>query len=234
MALPKLNDVPKYDVTIPSTKQSIRFRPFLVKEQKILLMALETKDEKSILSAITDTLESCIVDPVNLSSFTSFDVEYLFTQIRGKSVGESSTLLFNCTECSHSNEVKIDITEIKIDVPKNISSIKLNDQYMLDMKYPSYMDMLEQETLSESDTDKIYNTIMICLDKLKTEDDIISFSDEPREEVSSFLEQLTTEQFEKVMEFVNNIPTLKHELTFECEQCNHNNKAILQGISDFF
>lgn len=234
MALPQLNDVPKYDVIIPSSKQSVRFRPFLVKEQKILLMALETKDEKSILNAITDTLKSCIIDPISINLLTSFDVEYLFTQIRSKSVGESSEILFNCTECDHSNKVVLDLTKLKIDIPDINKNISLNDQYTLVMKYPSYHDLLTLETKSTTDTDRIYNTIVICMDQLKTDNELISFSDESYEEISTFLEQLDTTQFEQIMEFINNIPTLKHELTFKCESCGHNNKAILQGISDFF
>ena len=113
MALPKLNDAPKDEVIIPSTKQEIRFRPFLVKEQKILLMALETKDEKSVLSAITDTLTSCIIDDINISRLTSFDVEYLFTQIRAKSVGETANMIFKCTECEAENEVDLKLDDIK-------------------------------------------------------------------------------------------------------------------------
>ena len=150
MALPKLNDAPKYDVIIPSTKQEIRFRPFLVKEQKILLMALETKDQKSILNAITDTLKSCIVDEINVSRLTSFDVEYLFTQIRAKSVGESTKIGFLCTKCETENEVTIKLDDIKIDVPKKKMSVAINDQYTIDMKYPTYMSMLNENIDSES------------------------------------------------------------------------------------
>lgn len=234
MALPKINDVPKYEAVIPSTQQTIRFRPFLVKEQKILLMALETKDEKSILNSITDTLESCVVDPVNISKLTSFDVEYLFTQIRGKSVGESTTIGFFCTECETENEVKIKLADIKIDVPKKDMSVKINDSYTIQMKYPTYLSMLNEEVNSESDVERIYNTLVMCLDKLKTDDEIIEFSEEPKEEIMAFIEQLSTKQFEKIMEFVNSIPALRHEINFDCTSCGHSNTSILQGISDFF
>jgi hypothetical protein len=234
MALPKLNDVPKYDVIIPSTKQEIRFRPFLVKEQKILLMALETKDQKSILNAITDTLKSCIIDEININRLTSFDVEYLFTQIRAKSVGESTKIGFLCTECEAENEVAIKLDDIAIDVPKKNMSVRLNDQYTIDMKYPTYMAMLSEDVDSESGVDQIYNTLILCLDKLKTDDDIIEFANESKEEIMSFIEQLSTAQFEKIMDFINSIPSLHHELNFDCTACGHENKAVLQGINDFF
>ena len=234
MALPKINDVPKYEAIIPSTKQTVRFRPFLVKEQKILLMALETKDEKSILNSITDTLESCVVDPINISKLTSFDVEYLFTQIRGKSVGESTTIGFLCTECETENEVKIKLADIKIDVPKKNMSVEINESYTIEMKYPTYLSMLNEEVNSESDVERIYNTLVMCLDKLKTDDEIIEFSEEPKEEIMAFIEQLSTKQFEKIMEFVNSIPALRHEISFDCKNCGHKNNSTLQGISDFF
>jgi len=234
MALPKLNDVPKYDVIIPSTKQEIRFRPFLVKEQKILLMALETKDQKSILNAITDTLKSCIIDEININRLTSFDVEYLFTQIRAKSVGESTKIGFLCTECEAENEVTIKLDDITIDVPKKNMSVRLNDQYTIDMKYPTYMAMLSEDIDSESGVDQIYNTLILCLDKLRTDDDIIEFANESKEEIMSFIEQLSTAQFEKIMDFINSIPSLHHELNFDCTACGHENKAVLQGINDFF
>ena len=234
MALPKLNDSPRYEIELPSTKQKIKFRPFLVKEQKILLMALETKDQKSILNAITDTLKSCIIDDINLSRLTAFDVEYLFTQIRAKSVGESTKIGFLCTECDAENEITIQLDDISIDVPKKNMSIILNDQYTIDMKYPTYMAMLNEDTDSESGVDQIYNTLILCLDKLKTNDDIIEFADESKEEIMSFIEQLSTTQFEKIMDFINNIPSLQHELNFDCAECGHKNKAVLQGMNDFF
>lgn len=234
MALPKLNDAPKYEVIIPSTKQEIRFRPFLVKEQKILLMALETKDEKSVLSAITDTLTSCIIDDINISRLTSFDVEYLFTQIRAKSVGETANMIFKCTECEAENEVDLKLDDIKIEVPIKDMSVKLNDEYTIDMKYPTYLAMLNEEAAAETDVDRIYNTLILCLDKLRTSEEVIEFSTESKKDIMNFVEQLSTVQFEKIMNFVNNIPTLKHELVFNCSSCKHDNRAILQGINDFF
>jgi len=234
MALPKFNDVPKYDVEIPSTKQKIRYRPFLVKEQKILLMALETKDQKSILAAITDTLESCIEDNIMIRQLTSFDVEYLFTQIRSKSVGEKTTIGFYCTECEEQTDVEIDLSTINIDVPDINKTIELNEQYKLDMKYPTYFGLLEDEINSESNIEQIYRMLILCLDKLKTDDEIIDFADESKEDIMNFIEQLTTGQFDKIMDFVNKIPALQHDVEFECTGCGHKNTSTLQGISDFF
>jgi hypothetical protein len=223
-----------YDLVIPSSGKKIRFRPFLVKEQKILLMALETKDKRSILNAITDTLKSCIIDDIYVSRLTAFDVEYLFTQIRAKSVGESTDIGFLCTKCETENEVKIKLDDIKIDVPKKNMSVKINDQYTIDMKYPSYVSMLNDEINTDSGVETIYNTLILCLDKLRTDEEIIEFANESKEEVQSFIEQLSTKQFTDILEFVNDIPSLRHELTFDCTNCGHKNNAVLQGINDFF
>ena len=114
MALPKLNDMPKYSVTIPSLKREVRIRPFVVKEEKILLVAMESQDPKQIAHAIIDTIESCVQDDIDTQKMTSYDVEYLFTQIRGKSVGETTNIGVNCPSCEHQNEVTVNLSEIKI------------------------------------------------------------------------------------------------------------------------
>lgn len=236
MALPQLNDIPKYETIIPSTKKSVRFRPFLVKEQKVLLMALESQDEKNLVHAITDTLESCIIDPIKLSNLTTFDVEYLFTQIRSKAVGESTNVGLNCKSCEHTNEIKINLDKINIEVPKKIPSIKINDTYTLTMRYPSYKQAIEMELAEDNKTitQQMYNAIIASLDTLQTDDEVIQFDDEPKEEIERFLEQLNGQQFEQLLKFVQEMPKLKHEIDYICESCGEQNKVVLEGMSDFF
>src|SRR6056300_818118 len=118
MALPKLNETPKYEVEIPSTGKTVRFRPYLVKEEKVLMMAFESGDQKAALRAIVDTIEACIVDKIDATNLATFDVEYLFTQIRSKSVGESSTLMIKCKECEKQNEYKFDVSQVNVNVEK--------------------------------------------------------------------------------------------------------------------
>ena len=134
MALPKLNDMPKYSVTIPSSKQEVRIRPFVVKEEKILLIAMESQDPKQIANAILDTIVSCTEEQIDANSLTSYDVEYLFLQIRGKSVGEKSNVILKCMECGHDNEVTIDLGDIKIEGNIPDKKIKITDQISLEMK----------------------------------------------------------------------------------------------------
>jgi hypothetical protein len=236
MALPRINALPKYKIEIPSTGEQYDYRPFLTKEQKVLLIALETQDEKQILSAITNTIEAC-VENINMNKLTTFDVEYIFTQIRSKSVGEKSHIGIKCTNCEHTNEVTVNVEEIKIEVPdKKSSMIRLNDEYTLKMKFPNYVHMLNNDRLknSESATGMLIELIIGCLDSLKSEDENINFKDEPIEEVEAFVDSLTSDQFNAIMDFVNTIPKLKHKVEFVCESCGTENSRELVGINDFF
>jgi len=236
MALPKLNDLPNYELVIPSTGNTVSYRPFLVKEQKVLLMALESQDEKQILRAMIDTIKSCINDPIKIESLATFDIEYIFTQLRSKSTGETSKVNLKCTECEEYTEVAINLNDIKIDVDKKNEMIQLTDQYSLKMKYPQYSGLLLQTESDDADTltNAIFEMIIMCLDELRTEEEIIKFSDEPREEIENFLEGLTTTQLDLIMNFVNNLPKLKHTVDFNCNACNHENSLTLQGLQDFF
>ena len=234
MALPKINDTPKYELIIPSTKKKVKFRPFLVKEQKILLLALETKDDKNILSSIIDTIEACIIDDINVNELSSFDVEYLFVQIRSSSVGEKAQLGFACTQCEETNQVTVDVSKINIDMPKVEKNIKITDDYTLVMKYPSYKHILNEKIDHESTTEALYQNVILYLDKLKSEEELINFADEPKEEIKAFIDNLTPEQFEPIFEFVNNMPKLYHEVKYSCEHCGKENRAVMEGINDFF
>ena len=237
MALPQVNEVPSYFLTIPSTKKEIKFRPFLVKEQKILLIALETRNQKDILNAITSTINSCMLDEINVDKLSTFDVEYMFTQIRSKSVGETSTILVKCDGCEVENEVTINLEHIEVIPDDTVSDmVKLNDTYTLKLRYPKYEHMLD-ESFRDTETPvskTIYHFTLGCLDSLMTEEENIVFDDEPREEVEKFLESLTNEQFENIMKFVNAIPRLEKKVEFNCIGCEKTNEYVLQGIEDFF
>lgn len=223
-------------MTIPSSGKIHSYRPFLTKEQKVLLIALESRDEKQILSSITDTIEVCVED-IDMSKLTTFDVEYIFTQIRAKSVGEKSHVGIKCNKCEHTNAVSINIEEIDIKVPdKKIFNVKLNDEYTLKMKFPNYIHMLNNDRLknSKTATGMLIELIIGCLDSLISENEQIKFSDEPIEEIEAFVDSLTSDQFNMVMEFINSIPKLRHKVDFVCESCNAENTRELVGINDFF
>jgi len=237
MALPKFNDIPQYELTIPSTKNKVSYRPFLVKEQKVLLIALESQDEKQVLNAIMNTIESCILDPIDVKKLSTFDVEYIFIQIRTKSAGETSDIGLACSnaDCDHTNKVSVKLEDIKIDLPNEIKSIKINDQYTLVLKYPNYQELLNEVDLNDkSQVNQLYGLLTSCLGSLNTDEERISFLDETKEEIEGFLNQLTTDQFAEVMSFANNLPKLKHDVSYKCEECGNENIRTLEGLADFF
>jgi orotidine-5'-phosphate decarboxylase len=236
MALPKINDVPKYDLVIPSTKQSVKYRPFFVKEQKVLLMAMESQDQRQIINTITDTIQACLQTQVDFNKLTAFDLEYLFVQIRAKSVGERSNLSLKCQECDNSTAVVVDLEKITVDVPKTTMSIKLNDKFTLKLRYPTHNAIMQNDALqnAKSATELLHQTIITCLDSLQSQTENIRFDDEPRDEVANFLEALTSQQFDQIVLFVQNIPKLTHTVSFDCNHCKHHNDITLQGIRDFF
>ena len=237
MALPKLNDMPKYSVTIPSLKQEVRVRPFVVKEEKILLIAMESKDPKQIAHAIIDTIRSCVEDEFDTNKLTSYDVEYLFTQIRGKSVGETSTVLISCPDCEKDNEVTVNINELKIQGEIPNSKIKISDTITIEMKPPSYLQIAENEKImSENSTtmDRVFGLLISSIDAVLTEEERFSFKDATHQEATEFLESMSQEQFAKVRKYMEEQPSLKHDIEYDCVGCGKHQKLTLEGMQDFF
>jgi hypothetical protein len=235
MALPKLNESIKYTTKIPSTGKEVKFRPFLIKEEKILLIAMESQDQKIIINAIGDTVNSCMIEDIDIFEMPIFDLEYLFLQIRSKSVGETSSVNIGCKSCNHKNEVIIPIDDIKVTNPKTDKNIKLNDEITLSMQYPSLNDILKTNALdNNTEIERNMETFYACLEAVETEEERFMVKDEPHEEIVNFVESLTSSQFEKIKKFVDSIPSLRHTLKFNCESCDTENTRILQGTNDFF
>ena len=198
MALPVLsNDKPMYEVQIPSTQETFKFRPFLVKEQKSLLVAYESQDMKQILNAMLNCIETC-VPGINVKDLATFDVDYIFTQVRAKSVGESATILSACVECNEENEVKINLEDIKMESSEiKTKVIPITDKINVEMKYPTYNDMLGNPNFMKQGTNQteiLFESIVSCMHSVQTEDDNIVISLEPREEIEKFVNSLNNEQ----------------------------------------
>jgi len=235
MALPKLNTSPKYEIVIPSSQQKVKFRPYLVKEEKVLMMAMESQDQRQVLGAVVDTIMACIEDPIQRSKLTTFDVEYLFTQIRSKSVGEVAKIGLNCKECEHQNEVDVRLDEITIDVPKLENKFEIQDGITVKMRWPVYDSMMDMAAAQdESVTQQTFDLIAECIESVITEDENINLKDEPKAEVQEFIESLSSASFSKIKNFIDNMPRMKHEIKFTCEKCQHENSRMLEGINDFF
>lgn len=235
MALPKLNSAPVYEMTIPSSGKGVTYRPFLVKEQKNLLIAFEAQNRRDIVRAIVRTIESCVENELD-ESLTTFDIDYMFTKIRSKSVGETSKITIPCEHCETRNEVSVELdsVEVKGDVVDDI--IQLTDDITIKMKYPTYEEFLSNQNLSESPTmtETLIQLIITCMDSVMTEDEKFLVKDETNEDIQAFLESMTTDQFEKISDFANNIPTLSQEVVFTCSSCETENKKTLRGLDDFF
>ena len=180
MALPKLNQTPSYELTIPSTGEKLDYRPFLVKEQKILLLALESQDEKNILRTIRDTFKTCVLSECNVDKLKIFDIEFIFLQMRSKAVGESASLVFKCGKCEVDNDVSIPLSEINIEMKDDIVyDVAVTEQYNLKLGYPTFKQVIEAtQPEKETQAELIFRTAKMCLDSLQTEDENILFADE--------------------------------------------------------
>jgi hypothetical protein len=235
MALPKLNEHLKYELTIPSTDKVVTYRPYLVKEEKLLLTAAESEDQKQAMRAMVDTVIACVNDDIKSSELTTFDVEYMFTQIRSKSVGEISSLMFECAAegCGISSEVKVDVSTIKMKKVDVDFIIPLTDSISIEVKYPTYDSFVTnfKEGISESDFG--FQMIEGCIAAILTEEERFSASDVSKEELKVFVESMTNKQFEKVGEFLKTVPVMRKDVKFTCE-CGHKNKVTLEGLQDFF
>ena len=234
MVLPKLNTSPKYEMVIPSSKQTVRYRPYLVKEEKVLLMAFESNDSSQAMNAIIDTILVCIDENIKRETLTTFDVEYMFTQIRSKSVGETSKVNVKCEKCETLNAVTINLAEVELDTPESVNNeIELTPEVSIELSYPS-ADSLINIDKEATQAEKILATIVASIDVIKTEEERVSTKDVTKKEVEEFVDGMTGEQFSNLAEYVKNIPTLKENVEFVCENCGHNNSRELVGFTDFF
>lgn len=234
--LPKLNDIPKYEIEVPSTGKKHRFRPFLVKEEKVLLLALESDDGGAILGALVDTLDSCIED-INTRSLTSFDIEYLFLKVRAKSVGETSKIMLECSECKEHNEYMVNFDELKMDVPKLDPIIVLDDNISIEMQWPSWeqiQSIVTGNTENLKGMDYIFMLLRAALKTVMTEDERIDLKDVSPEEINDFIDSMNTTQLNMIKDYVEAMPSLKEDVKFDCVKCGHHNAREIRGLQSFF
>lgn len=230
MALPVLNDTPRYSMKVPSTGKTIKYRPYLVKEEKVLLMANESKDPNQMMDAIGDTIEACTSNKLKANELSTFDLEYIFIKIRAKSVGEEVKLNLPCESCEERTETSINLDHVVCPVEKPQTIIEIDDTISVELKWPSYADIVSSENVS----DTAINLLISCISAVISDDERIDIQDEPKEQVVNFLESMTSKQFQKLSEFVSNIPSVKHDIIFDCEHCGHNNTIEVKGMQSFF
>jgi len=236
MALPKLNNAPSYEMEIPSINKKVRYRPFLVKEQKSLMLASESNDQKVMLRAILDTFDNCVEGDYPKNKLTSFDVEYMFLQMRAKSVGETAEVIVKCTECGKDNPIAINVEDIKIEVPEQDFKVQITDDITVELCYPTYLDMIESGlsgTEESSTADVAFKVLSNCLLAVETPDERIIMKEQTSEEVTEFIESMNQDQFIKIQNFISEIPSLKHTAKFTCKHCEHKNEMVVEGLQNF-
>jgi len=231
MSLPKLNNV-EFFTEVPSTKQEIKFRPFTVKEQKALLIAREGADSKSILNSVVNVINDCVLSDINVDNLATFDIEFLFLQIRGQSIGDVIPLKVKSECCNATHDVEVDLKDIKVNFPKEVSpNIQLNDTYGIKLKYPNYKS-LKGLDITKADVDQniefLARSVEMVYDKDTVHDNFTL------DECKEFILSLTVEQLEKVLEFFRNAPSMKHEVGYKCIKCGKELRLELNGLNDFF
>ena len=226
---------PKYDMNIPSTGQTVTYRPYVVKEEKVLLIAMESQSDIAIEKAVTDIIKQCVETPIKINELTNFDVEYMFVTLRSKSVGEGIKVLPKCHECDTENETSIDLEKIRV---KNLENqidkhIKLTDDISVDIQWPTMKEKLT-EAERKTETDMIINMAAKCLDVIYSGEETFNAKDSSMKEKVAFVESLSSDQFSKIVEIISEAPNLNYDLEFKCINCGTENKIELNGLADFF
>jgi hypothetical protein len=238
MPLPKIA-TPSYDLKLPSTGETIRYRPFLVKEEKLLVIALESEDTKQITTAIKTVIKNCVeTKGIKVESLPTFDIEYLFLNIRAKSVGEEIEVNVICPDDEETSvEIKINVDDIGVQRnPDHTNKIKLDDNLMMEMKYPSLDQFIKNnfDLSANNAMDQSFELIASCVDKIYNEDEVWVAADVTKKELMEFLDQMNTTQFKQIEKFFETMPKLSHTIKVVNPKTNVESEVVLEGLSSFF
>jgi len=238
MPLPKIA-TPTYELELPSTGQTIKYRPFLVKEEKLLVLALESEDTKQITTAIKTVIKNCIeTKNIKVESLPTFDIEFLFLNIRAKSVGEEIEVNIICPDDEETSvAVNINVDDIQVQKNKEHNKqIKLDDSIMMEMKYPSLDQFIKSnfDISSDNAMDQSFELIGSCIDKIYTEDEVWTTGDVTKKEIAEFLEQMNSAQFKQIEKFFETMPKLSHTIKVTNPNTQVESEVVLEGLSSFF
>jgi len=233
MALPTIN-VPTYWLTVPSTKKEITYRPFLVKEEKILLLALEDGNDKSLAIALKQIVHNCTFEELTVDTLPIFDLEFMFLRIRAKSVGEVAELKLLCEDDGETYaDVTVPLEEIEVSFPKgHTNEIKLNDEVTMTMAYPTF-ELLGSD-MGALDVEKTFDLIGSCISQVTEGENVYEKTDWTKKELKEFLDSLTSKQFQEVQGFFESMPKLSYEVEFQNPKTKKKNKVTLEGLQSFF
>ncbi len=238
MPLPKIS-TPTYELELPSTGQEIQYRPFLVKEEKLLVLALESENIKEITTAIKNVIKSCIqTKNIKVESLPTFDIEYLFLNIRGKSVGEEIEVNVICPDDGETYvPVKINIDEIQVQKnEEHTNKIQVDDNIVMQMKYPSLDQFIKNNFDFSGDTnmDQSFDLVASCIDKIFNDEEVWTSGDVTKKELIDFLEQMNSAQFKQIEKFFETMPKLSHSVKVKNPKTEVESEVILEGLSSFF
>lgn len=238
MPLPKIS-TPTYELELPSTGKKIEYRPFLVREEKLLVLALESQDTKQISTAIKNVIKNCIeTKGVKVETLPTFDIEYIFLNIRGKSVGEEIEVNIICPDDDRTTVLtKINVDDIRVQKnPEHNKKIKLDDSLMMEMKYPSLDQFVKSNFDLETDNnmEQSFDLIASCIDKIYNEEEVWVAADVTKKELSEFLDQMNTTQFKQIEKFFETMPKLSHTVTVKNPSTGVESEVVLEGLSSFF
>ena len=248
MGLPTIA-VPEYTLTIPSTGKEVKYRPFLVKEEKILLLAMESEKTEEIIIATKTIIDNCIYGDINVDEMPTFDVEYIFLKLRAKSKGEVLELKYKCPKCESEIPISINIDDIKViqQDKEHTKDIKLNEDLGIMMKYPnlSLQTKIAQAPDDKPEIEGLFDTMTACIDYIYDKETTYPSKDHTEQEMTTFLESLTDNQFQKLAKFFETSPSLKHDIELHCKnkvkgkgkekkECGYKEKITLEGLNSFF
>ena len=238
MPLPKIS-TPTYELVLPSSNKKIKYRPFLVKEEKILILAMESQGTSTVAQAVKDVLSTCILSRgIKVDKLSTFDIEYLFLNIRGKSVGEAIEVMVTCPDDGKTQvPTSINIDEIKVNIDKEHSKdIKLDDQYSLRMRYPSMSEFIKNNFSTPSDVtvDDTFDLIASCVDQGYSEEESWAAADCTQKELSQFVESLNSNQFKMIEKFFETMPKLSHTVKITNPNTKKDCEVVLEGLQNFF
>ena len=241
MPLPKIN-TPTYELTLPSNRKKVKYRPFLVREEKILVLALESEDQKQITDAIVQIIGDCLITKnIDVTKLPTFDIEYLFLNVRSKSVGETVEVNVTCPDDGKTKvETSINIDDIKVVKDKNHKFIvQLDDKYSMKLKYPSLDQFIENNfdfemAAPNESVSAAMSMLSSCIDMIYDEEESWDASESTKEELDEFIDQLNTKQFQEVEEFFRTMPKLSHKLKVTNPQTGVESEVVLEGLASFF
>ena len=238
MPLPKIA-TPTYELELPSTGKTIQYRPFLVKEEKLLVIALESEDTKQITNAIKAVLKSCILTKgIKVDHLPTFDIEFLFLNIRGKSVGEELEVKVTCPDDKETQvPITINLDDIKVDKNKEHNNqIKLDDNIMMEMKYPSLNEFIKNnfDPNDSNQMEQSFDLIASCIDKIYTQDEVWATEDCTKKEMNEFLESMNSSQFKEIESFFETMPKLSHTIKVKNPKTKVESDVVLEGLASFF